>query len=136
MRCPHCGAQVLLKNVQVKFNGMYDMHLFTSFEGDSVYEVIANWEKHNASPNPAIVGDRKVDDLGKASLCPARIVATNPMTQKTIERSVGKMVMPVSTYRTSEAVEADLREWLEDVSNDPDIREWFSSKSERSKMQD
>ena len=136
MRCPHCGAQVLLKNVEVKFNGMYDMHLFTRFEGDSVYEVIANWKKHNASPNPAIVGDRKVDDLGKASLCPARIVAKNPMNGKSVERSIGKMVMPESSYRTTEKVEEDLRQWLEDVSSDPDIREWFSSKLKRSKMLD
>jgi hypothetical protein len=109
-----------MKNLRIFINGMYDMHLFTSFKGGTVDEIITAYQQHNKEKHPAIVGDREVEDMGKACLCPVSIVGTNVTTGKDFTvRRVGKMVHPDSKYCKGE--KKALAEWREAVSSDPDI---------------
>ena len=111
--CESCGQILPPKPARVSITGLYDCHLFTGFEGHTVDEVIDNWRKHNATPNPAIVGGHKVNDLGPADLCPAIVIDGNGKEL----RRVGKMIFWKGEQTSDAEVQRLRTAWLED----PDI---------------
>ena len=100
---------------RVSIHGMYDMHLFHRIKGNSVDAIIEAWEQHNATKHPAIVGERKVDDLGQSSLCPATVLDAQ---DKEIRR-VGVMVF--TDYKTRLARPEQLEAYRKALSDDQDI---------------
>jgi len=115
-KCPTCGQDMPPKAMRVSISGMYDCHLFHSFTGKTVDDVIANWIAHNATPNPAIVSGRKVDDLGPAELCPAIVLSD---TGKELRR-VGPMVFYDLKIKLGEKPK-QLKLYREALMADPDI---------------
>ena len=115
MKCIHCGNEINDMPTRVSIHGMYDMHLFHKIEGRTVDEVIDNWKKHIAQPIPAIVGDRKIDDMGPSSLCPAIVLAGDKEL-----RRVGEMVFTDYNTRCPRA-EADVDAYRKALLSDPDI---------------
>lgn len=116
-QCKTCGQNIPLRDMRVAINGMYDMHLFEKFTGASVGEVAANWIEHCKEKHPAIVGDRKIDDLGPTALCPITVLGTNRVTGKDSElRRVGAMVHP-----NRDDTSAMLARWVAAAQGDPDI---------------
>jgi hypothetical protein len=101
---------------RVSIYGMYDMHLFHPIEGATVAQVIANWRAHNRKPRPAMVGDRKVDDMGPSSLCPIIV-----LQGKTELRRVGPMVFQRGDDRAA-CDEVALEAWRTAALSDPDIQ--------------
>lgn len=103
---------------RVLIHGMYDMHLFHLIEGATVDEVIKNWLRHNAVKQPAIVGDREVDDMGESMLCPAIV-----MRGDTKLRRVGQMVFTErsSGKQRSKPDPAKLEAYRAALKADPDI---------------
>ena len=115
-RCKCCGQP--LDNVEpdnISISGMYDAHVFDQYSGSTVDEVITQWRERNSKPIPAILGDRKVDDLGPAYLCPAIVSRGNLEL-----RRVGKMV-PADYHHRGPRSENDLEEYRQALLSDPDI---------------
>jgi hypothetical protein len=116
-KCKTCGQDLILEDLSVSIRGMYDMQLFVKFTGSTIDEIIDTWKEHISGPTPAIVGGKKVDDLGSAALCPITVMAIDRDTGKKIEiRRVGKMVMD-----STPKYEEDLKEWRKAAYADPDI---------------
>ncbi len=118
--CTQCGQEIPFERLQVSIHGIYDMHLYTSFNGATVDEVIENYKQHNREKHPAIVGGEQIDDLGKASLCPVRVIIVSPNGKKEVLRQVGEMVHPDTSY-SEKKEEKQLAEWRAAVLADPDI---------------
>lgn len=100
---------------RVSIHGMYEMHLFHRITGKTVDEVIKNWKNHNAKKQPALVGEREVDDLGPSMLCPAVVLDAN---DKELRR-VGEMVFP--EHGTRQAKTQDIEKYRTALLADPDI---------------
>lgn len=96
--------------------GMYDMHLFHRIKGRTVDEVIANWLRHNSEKQPAIVGDREVEDMGQSALCPATVLFGDKEL-----RSVGRMVFPNYDKRGQPRIPAELETYRAALKADADI---------------
>lgn len=103
------------EELMISIVGMYDMHLSHRVKGATVDEVIENWKTHIASPIPAIVGEREVEDLGPSSLCPATVL----LGKKEVRR-VGKMVHPDWNTRAPSS-EQDVEQYRQALLVDPDI---------------
>ena len=85
---------------------MYDCHLFRQLKGRTVDELIEDWRKECAKPDPR---------YGAPYLCPAIV-----LDGKEELRRVGQMVFregPSTWPKSDDAV----RDWKRAVENDPDI---------------
>lgn len=118
MKCESCNgmgeALVKPKNLRVSIWGMYDTHLFHKYGGATVDEVIVNWLSHIAEPIPAMVGEKKVDDLGPTSLCPAIVLDGDKEL-----RRVGEMVHV--DFKTRSPRIKDVERYRRALKADPDI---------------
>jgi hypothetical protein len=116
MKCPNCGNKFdEMPADRLSIHGMYDMHLFHKIEGKTVDELIDNWRQHIAEPIPAIVGERKIDDMGPSWFCPVIV-----MSGKTELRRVGKGIWPDYKKRAPRD-EQDVSDFRAALLNDPDI---------------
>src|SRR5699024_5092470 len=110
--CKHCGHEQQEPD-RVSIWGIYDMHLFHKYDGSTVDEVIDNWLAHISEPILAIVGERKIDDMGPTDLCPAVVLAGE------IElRQVGKMV---HVRKDRKPDQEDIESYRQALLADPDI---------------
>ena len=99
MKCPSCGSDRSV--AEVTYWGMFDIHLFHHFKGDSPEAVLVEWRAINSKPYPAIVGGDEVDDLRPLYLCPA-----------TLKDSEGREIKRVGPMVFKDEPEA-VQEWLD-----------------------
>lgn len=119
--CDCCGSGVMPDRVSIY--GIFDSHLFHRYTGNTVDEVIDNWLAHIAKPIPAIVGGKRVDDMGPTALCPAIV-----LHGKKELRRVGYMVFP----RENGAPEKkDIDAYRAALLADPDIPRLLAHRKEQ-----
>ena len=121
-RCQHCGQSVTEPQAnRLSISGMFDCHLFCSYPGNTVDEVITAWKDQNSKPYPAMVEDRQIDDLGFADLCPVIVLHDDKEL-----RRVGQMVM--QDWKTKTYLPEELEAYRQALLDDPDIPRLLSER--------